>query len=86
MGTGTFEEALSLLEYCNGKGNTHWANLRRKHTGRDEPHDVKLWGLGNESESRRASTHSQGKWVVAYDYEADHPYHLNLPQCTDLGK
>jgi len=22
--------------------------LRRKHTGRDEPHNVKYWGLGNE--------------------------------------
>jgi hypothetical protein len=32
-----------------------WANLRRKHTGRDEPHDIKLWGLGNESESEQAS-------------------------------
>jgi alpha-L-arabinofuranosidase len=50
MGTGTLEEALAWLEYCNGTGNTTWANLRRKHTGRDEPHAVKFWGLGNESE------------------------------------
>ncbi|WRT64407.1 uncharacterized protein IL334_001339 [Kwoniella shivajii] len=48
MGTGTLEEALGWLEYCNGAGDTHWANLRRKHTGRDEPHAVKYWGLGNE--------------------------------------
>ncbi|KAL7423606.1 hypothetical protein Q5752_001187 [Cryptotrichosporon argae] len=48
MGTGTLEEALAWLEYCNGTGDTHWANLRRKHTGRDEPHAVKYWGLGNE--------------------------------------
>jgi alpha-N-arabinofuranosidase len=48
MGTGTYEEALSWLEYCNGTGNTYWANLRRKNTGREEPHNVKLWGLGNE--------------------------------------
>jgi hypothetical protein len=27
-----------------------WANLRRKHTGRHEPHGIKYWGLGNESE------------------------------------
>ena len=27
-----------------------WANLRRKNTGRDEPHKVTWWGLGNESE------------------------------------
>jgi hypothetical protein len=37
--------ALRLCVVCS------WANLRRKHTGRDEPHDIKLWGLGNESES-----------------------------------
>lgn len=48
MGTGTYEEALSWLEYCNGTGDTYWANLRRKNTGRDEPHGVKYWGLGNE--------------------------------------
>ncbi|TYJ51988.1 hypothetical protein B9479_007413 [Cryptococcus floricola] len=48
MGSGTLEEALSWVEYCNGTGNTHWANLRRKNTGRTEPHDVKYWGLGNE--------------------------------------
>ena len=28
--------------------SSHYANLRRKHTGRDEPHNVKYWGLGNE--------------------------------------
>ncbi|CAO1626768.1 unnamed protein product [Sympodiomycopsis kandeliae] len=48
MGTGTYEEALAWIEYCNGTGNTYWANLRRKNTGRDEPHNVKYWGLGNE--------------------------------------
>lgn len=49
MGTGTLEEALAWLEYCNGTGKTTWANMRRKNTGRDEPHKVKYWGLGNES-------------------------------------
>lgn len=70
MGTGTYEEALAWVEYCNGTGNTQsvvqpysvwargmcidtrsWANLRRKNTGRDEPHNVKYWGLGNEGGS-----------------------------------
>lgn len=37
MGTGTYEEALAWLEYCNGTGDTYWAQLRRKNTGRDEP-------------------------------------------------
>ncbi|CAO1633744.1 unnamed protein product [Jaminaea pallidilutea] len=48
MGTGTYEEALAWLEYCNGTGDTYWANLRRQNTGRDEPHNVRYWGLGNE--------------------------------------
>ena len=48
MGTGTYEEALAWVEYCNGTGDTQWANLRRRNTGRDEPHNVKMWGLGNE--------------------------------------
>jgi len=47
MGSGTFDEAQAWVEYCNGTGNTHWANLRRKH-GFPEPHRVRYWGLGNE--------------------------------------
>lgn len=27
---------------------SYYANLRRRCTGRDETHDVKYWGLGNE--------------------------------------
>jgi len=47
MGSGTMDEAQAWVEYCNGTGNTHWANLRRKH-GHVEPHRVRYWGLGNE--------------------------------------
>jgi alpha-N-arabinofuranosidase len=47
MGTGTIDEARAWVEYCNGTGNTYWANLRREH-GRQEPYNVKYWGLGNE--------------------------------------
>ena len=50
MGTGTPEEAANWVEYCNGTGNTHYANLRRKH-GFSEPHAVKFWGLGHEEEA-----------------------------------
>lgn len=55
MGSGTYEEALAWVEYCNGTGDSYWANLRRKNTGRDEPHAVKYWGLGNESELSSAA-------------------------------
>jgi alpha-N-arabinofuranosidase len=47
LGTGTPDEAAAWVEYCNGTGNTHWANLRRSH-GFDAPFAVKYWGLGNE--------------------------------------
>jgi alpha-L-arabinofuranosidase len=47
LGTGTIQEAANWVEYCNGTGNTFYANLRRKY-GHNEPHNVRYWGLGNE--------------------------------------
>jgi alpha-L-arabinofuranosidase len=47
MGTGSLEEALAWIEYCNGDGATAWAQ-RRRQNGRDAPYDVRYWGLGNE--------------------------------------
>lgn len=47
MASGTPEEAGNWVEYCNGTGNTHYANLRRSH-GYDEPFGVKYWCIGNE--------------------------------------
>jgi alpha-N-arabinofuranosidase len=47
MGTGTLDEAQAWVEYCNGTGNTYWANLRRQN-GHADPYAVKYWGLGNE--------------------------------------
>jgi alpha-L-arabinofuranosidase len=47
MGSGSMDEAQTWVEYCNGTGNTSWANLRRAN-GHQEPYNVKYWGLGNE--------------------------------------
>ncbi|KAI5826222.1 glycoside hydrolase family 51 protein [Schizophyllum commune Tattone D] len=47
MGTGTLEDALAWVEYCNSSANTYYANLRRKN-GHEQPHNVKYWSLGNE--------------------------------------
>ena len=55
-GNGTPEEAAAWVEYCNGKGRTKNAALRRSN-GNQEPHDVKLWGIGNEL---------YGEWQVGY--------------------
>jgi alpha-N-arabinofuranosidase len=47
MGTGTLDEALAWVEYCNGAGSTAWAQ-RRRDNGHPEPYGVRYWGLGNE--------------------------------------
>lgn len=47
MGTGSAEEAMHWVEFCNGSGDTYYANLRRK-LGYEKPFHVKYWGLGNE--------------------------------------
>lgn len=47
MGTGTLEEAVAWLEYCNLSWDTYYANLRRQH-GYEAPFGVKYWQLGNE--------------------------------------
>lgn len=48
MPTGTPEEAANWVEYCNGTGDGHYANLRRSH-GYEAPFAVKYWCIGNES-------------------------------------
>lgn len=48
MVSGTPEEAGNWVEYCNGTGNSHYAQLRRSH-GYAEPFHVKYWCIGNES-------------------------------------
>ncbi|KAB8337242.1 hypothetical protein FH972_021544 [Carpinus fangiana] len=57
FGTGTLDEALAWLEYCNSDRDTYYANLRRKN-GHEAPYNVKYWALGNET---------YGKWQVLED-------------------
>ena len=47
LGTGTPQEAGNLLEYCNFPGGTYYSDLRAQN-GHKEPHDIKVWCLGNE--------------------------------------
>ena len=47
LGTRGPEEARNCLEYCNGRLDTHYADLRRRN-GFQEPFDIKVWCLGNE--------------------------------------
>jgi len=47
MGSGSLEEALAWVEYCNSARATYWAD-RRRAGGHDQPYHVHWWGLGNE--------------------------------------
>ncbi len=47
LGTRGPQDAANLLEYCNVPGGTYYSDLRRSH-GYEQPHNIKLWCLGNE--------------------------------------
>ena len=56
LGTRGVDAARNLLEYTNHPGGTYWSDLRRRN-GYAEPHDVKLWCLGNEMD---------GPWQIGH--------------------
>ncbi|MDR2553771.1 MAG: alpha-N-arabinofuranosidase [Treponema sp.] len=47
MGTGTPQDAGYIVEYANFPGGTYYSDLRIKN-GHREPHNIKLWCVGNE--------------------------------------
>jgi len=56
LGTGTPQEAGYLVEYCNHPSGTYWSDLRIKN-GHREPHNIKVWCLGNEMD---------GPWQICH--------------------
>ena len=57
LGSGTLEEALRWLEYCNGGPDTPHGK-RRTANGRKEPYGVTHWGIGNETWGHWETGHS----------------------------
>jgi len=47
LGTRGADAARNLVEYCNHSGGTYYSDLRKSH-GVEQPHNIKLWCLGNE--------------------------------------
>ncbi|MBN1572795.1 MAG: alpha-N-arabinofuranosidase [Deltaproteobacteria bacterium] len=47
LGTRGVDEARNFVEYCNSPEGTYYADMRREH-GVSDPHDIKLWCVGNE--------------------------------------
>ncbi len=48
VGSGTVQEASEWVEYVTSSNLSPMTDLRKKN-GRDEPWDVKYWGIGNEN-------------------------------------
>jgi alpha-L-arabinofuranosidase len=62
LGTRGIAEAVELLEYCNHPEGTRLSDLRRSH-GAKEPHDVRVWCLGNEMD---------GPWQTGHKTAAEY--------------
>ncbi len=48
VGSGTVQEAQDWIEYCTSSNVSPMTDLRKKN-GREDPWDVKYWGIGNET-------------------------------------
>ncbi len=62
LGTRGVDAARNIVEYCNHPSGSYWSDLRISH-GYKNPHNIKLWCLGNEMD---------GPWQIgaktAYEY------------------
>lgn len=56
LGSRGLDAARHMLEYCNHPGGTYWSDLRRAN-GALQPHNVKVWCLGNEPD---------GPWQIGH--------------------
>jgi alpha-N-arabinofuranosidase len=56
LGTRGADAARCALEYANFPKGTYWSDLRRSH-GVENPHNIKLWCLGNEMD---------GPWQICH--------------------
>ena len=62
LGTRGPEDAKNLLEYCNWTSGSYYSDLRRSH-GYEEPHNIRLWCLGNEMD---------GPWQMGHKTAAEY--------------
>ena len=68
-GLGTIDEARHWVEYCNEPAHTYYADLRRAN-GRDQPWNVKVWGLGNEIDGPWQLGHRNAEDYAKFALEA----------------
>jgi alpha-N-arabinofuranosidase len=67
METGTLDEALAWVEYCNGSRDTYWAR-RRREDGHAVPFGIRYWGLGRQVHHRHTAAEyvtEASRWAPA---------------------
>jgi alpha-N-arabinofuranosidase len=64
FGTGSADEAARWVEYMNGSAGTSEGTRRASH-GREEPWDVRTWGIGNEM---------YGIWALGHTTPVDYAH------------
>jgi alpha-N-arabinofuranosidase len=68
LGTRGPDAARKFVEYCNHLGGSYYSDLRKAH-GYEEPHNIKLWCLGNEMDGPwqmgQKTAHEYGR--IAYE-------------------
>ncbi len=74
LGLGTIGDARDWVEYTNSAKPTYWANQRRKN-GRDQPYNVKYWGLGNELDGPWQLGHKNADEYAKFALEAAKAMH-----------
>ncbi|OIV36409.1 alpha-L-arabinofuranosidase [Mangrovactinospora gilvigrisea] len=62
LGNRGTQAAMDLVEYCNHPSGSYWSDLRRAN-GYKDPHDVRVWCLGNEMDGLHQVGHK-----TAYEY------------------
>ena len=68
-GTGSLNDAVHWLEYCNYPKGTYYSDLRRKY-GNEEPYKVKYWALGNEIDGPWQLGHKNKEDYVKFAFQA----------------
>lgn len=78
FGTGTWDEAQQWVEYVNFAGDTATTRLRQQN-GRNQPWNVKYWGLGNEMDGPWQMGHRTAEDYGKYALEGAKLMHWTDP-------
>ncbi len=84
IGTGSVEEAVAWVEYCNGAVNTPFGALRAAN-GHPEPYQVRTWFVGNEQFGNWQDGHSDPETYARRYLAFARAIRADYPDLTLIG-